>query len=156
MVAPFLPYLSIDTQTVRLLGTSGWDTPVISRDKSFAGGWYAAPNPRGWQIFSEKFAKSYRSPPPRLASLANDAMVVAGALAAEPRGSRYSAANLTRATGFTGIDGPFRLLPNGLVERELAILEVRPGGHSVIEASPSQPVRLQTSALTERRSLFNP
>jgi branched-chain amino acid transport system substrate-binding protein len=155
MVAPFLPYLSIDTQTVRLLGTSGWDTPVISRDKSFAGGWYAAPNPRGWQIFSEKFAKSYRTPPPRLASLANDAMVVAGALAAEPRGSRYSAANLTRATGFTGIDGPFRLLPNGLVERELAILEVRPGGHSVIEASPSQPVRLQTSALTERRSLFN-
>lgn len=156
MVAPFIPYLSIDTQAVRLLGTSGWDTPVISRDKSFAGGWFAAPNPRGWQIFSEKFAKSYRSPPPRLASLANDAMMIAGALAAEPRGSRYSAANLTRASGFTGIDGPFRLLPNGLVERELAILEVRPGGHSVIEASPSQPVRLQTSALTERRSLFNP
>ena len=156
MVAPFIPYLGIDTQAVRLLGTSGWDTPVITRDKAFAGGWYAAPNPRGWQIFSEKFAKSYRSPPPRLASLANDAMVIAGALAAAPRGSRYNAANLTRSNGFTGIDGPFRLLPTGLVERELAILEVRPGGHSVIEASPSQPVRLQTSALTERRSLFNP
>ena len=156
MVAPFIPYLGIDTQTVRLLGTSGWDTPVTTRDRSFAGGWFAAPNPRGWQTFSEKFAKSYRSPPPRLASLANDAMVIAGALAAAPRGSRYTAANLTRANGFTGTDGPFRLLPSGLVERELAVLEVRPGGHAIIEASPSQPVRLQTSALTERRSLFNP
>jgi branched-chain amino acid transport system substrate-binding protein len=156
MVAPFIPYLGIDTQAVRLLGTSGWDTPVTMRDKAFAGGWFAAPNPRGWQAYSEKFAASYRSPPPRLASLANDAMVVAAALAAAPRGSRYSAANLTRANGFTGIDGPFRLLPNGLVERELAILEVRPGGASVIESSPSQPVRLQTSALSERRSLFNP
>lgn len=156
LVAPFIPYLGIDTQAVRLLGTSGWDTPVITRDKSFAGGWFAAPNPRGWQNFSEKFAKSYRNAPPRLASLANDAMVLAGALAAAPRGSRYSAANLTRGNGFAGIDGAFRLLPNGLVERELAILEVRPGGHGVIESSPSQPARLQTSALTERRSLFNP
>jgi len=156
LVAPFIPYLGIDTQAVRLIGTSGWDTPVTARDKSFAGGWFAAPNPRGWQIFSEKFAKSYGSPPPRLASLANDAMVIAGALAAGPRGNRYAAANLTRASGFAGSDGPFRLLPNGLVERELAVLEVRPGGHSVIEASPSQPVRLQTSALTDRRSLFNP
>jgi ABC-type branched-subunit amino acid transport system substrate-binding protein len=156
MVAPFIPYLGIDTQAVRLLGTSGWDTPVTVRDKSFAGGWFAAPNPRGWQLFSEKFAKSYHSPPPRLASLANDAMVMAAALASAPRGSRYSAANLTRANGFTGIDGPFRLLPNGIVERELAVLEVRPGGPTVIEASPSQPVRLQTSALSERRSLFNP
>jgi branched-chain amino acid transport system substrate-binding protein len=156
MVAPFIPYLGIDTQAVRLLGTSGWDTPVTTRDKSFAGGWFAAPNPRGWQIFSEKFAKSYRTPPPRLASLAHDAMLLAGALASGSRGSRYSAANLTRAEGFTGIDGRFRLLQSGLVERELAILEVRPGGYSVIEASPSQPARLQTSALAERRSLFNP
>ena len=156
MVAPFIPYLGIDTQKVRLLGTSGWDTPATAREKAFAGAWFAAPNPRGWQIFSEKFAKSYHSPPPRLASLANDAMVIAGALASAPRGSRYTAANLTRAVGFTGIDGPFRLLPNGIVERELAVLEVRPGGHTVIEASPSQPVRLQTSALTERHSLFNP
>ena len=156
MVAPFIPYLGIDTKAVRLLGTSGWDTPVTTRDKSFAGGWFAAPNPRGWQVFAEKFAKSYRTPPPRLASLANDAMVLAGALASGSRGSRYSAANLTRAEGFNGIDGRFRLLTNGLVERELAVLEVQPGGNSVIEASPSQPARLQTSALTERRSLFNP
>ena len=156
MVAPFIPYLGIDTQAVRLLGTSGWDTPVTTRDKSFAGGWFAAPHPRGWQVFSEKFAKSYRIAPPRLASLANDAMVLAGALASGSRGSRYTAATLTRAEGFTGIDGRFRLLANGLVERELAVLEVQPGGNTVIEASPSQPARLQTSALTERRSLFNP
>lgn len=156
MVAPFIPYLGIDTQAVRLLGTSGWETPVTTRDKTFAGGWFSAPNPQGWRAFSDKFARSYNAPPPRLASLASDAMVVAGAFASAPRGSRYSAANLTRGNGFTGVDGPFRLLPGGLVERELAILEVRPGGATVIEASPSQPAQLQTSALSQRSSLFNP
>ncbi len=152
MVAPFIPYLSIDTQAVRLLGTSGWDTPVISRDKSFAGGWFAAPNPRGWQIFSEKFAKSYRSPPPRLASLANDAMVIAGALAAEPRGSRYSAANLTRASGFTGIDGPFRLLPNGLVERELGHHR-GPAGRPSHDRGVAEPARATADQRAHRAAL---
>ncbi len=156
LVTPFIPYLGIDTQAVRLLGTSGWDTPVTTREKSFAGGWFAAPNPQGWRAYADKFARSYNAPPPRFASLANDAMVVAAAFASAPRGNRYGAPNLTRASGFSGVDGPFRLLASGLVERELAILEVQPGGATVIEASPSQPVRLQTSALTERRSLFNP
>ncbi len=156
LVAPFIPYLGIDTQAVRLLGTSGWDTPVTTREKSFAGGWFAAPNPQAWQAFGDRFAKSYGSRPPRLASLAHDAMVLAAALAPGARGSRYSAANLTRPNGFTGADGPFRLLPGGLVDRDLAVLEVRPGGPAVIEASPSNPARLQTSALSERRSLFNP
>ena len=156
MVAPFIPYLGIDTQAVRLLGTSGWDTPVTTRDKIFAGGWFAAPNPQGWRAFADKFARSYNTPPPRLASLASDAMAVAAAFASAPRGNRYNAANLTRANGFTGVDGPFRLLPGGLVERELAVLEVRPGGPTVIESSPTQPARLQTSALSPRGSLFNP
>lgn len=156
MVAPFIPYLGIDTQAVRLLGTSGWDTPVTAREKAFAGGWFAAPNPEGWRAFSDKFARSYNSPPPRFASLANDAMVVAAAFASAPRGNRYAAINLTRANGFSGVDGPFRLLPGGLVERELAVLEVRPGGPTVIEASPTQPARLQTSSLSPRGSLFNP
>ncbi len=149
MVAPFIPYLGINTQQVRLLGTGGWDTPMISREKAFAGGWFAAPDPRGWQTFSQRFAKSYGAPPPRIASLAYDAVGIAAAFTAAPRGSRYGAANLTRASGFSGIDGRFRLSASGLVERELAVLEVRREGSTVIEGAPTEPGRLYTSALAK-------
>ncbi|MBN9262799.1 MAG: penicillin-binding protein activator, partial [Hyphomicrobium sp.] len=148
MVAPFIPYLGIDTKQVQLLGTGGWDTPIIAREKAFAGGWFAAPDPRGWKTFSERFAKSYGAPPPRVASLAYDAVGVAAAFTGQSRNGRYGAANLTRASGFSGIDGRFRLSASGLVERDLAVLEVRREGSTVIEGAPAgEPGRLYTSAL---------
>lgn len=148
MVAPFIRYLDIDTQKVKLLGVAGWDTPGTAREKAFAGAWFAAPDPRGWRSFADKFAKTYGVPPPRLASLAYDAMTVAGALATMPRGNRYSAANLTRPNGFNGVDGPFRLTSLGLVERELAVMEVQSGGAVVIDAATSPSGPLRTSALS--------
>lgn len=150
MVAPFIPYLGIDTQQVRLLGTGGWDSPIVSREKAFAGGWFAAPDPRGWRTFSERFAKSYGAPPPRVASLAYDAVGVAAAFAGAARGSRYGTANLTRAQGFSGIDGRFRFSAGGLAERELAVLEVRREGNAVIDGgAPAEPGRLYTSAIAK-------
>ena len=148
MVSPFIPYLGIDTRQVRLLGTGGWDTPIVTRDKAFAGGWFAAPDPRGWRPFAERFAKSYGAQPPRVASLAYDAVGIAGALAGTGR-SRFAAANLTRASGFSGIDGRFRLQASGLVDRELAVLEVGRGSSTVIDGAPAEPGRLYTSALAK-------
>ncbi len=149
MVSPFIPYLGIDTRQVRLLGTGGWDTPIVTRDKAFAGGWFAAPDPRGWRTFAERFAKSYGAQPPRVASLAYDAVGIAGALAGTGRGGRFAAANLTRASGFNGIDGRFRLSSGGLVDRELAVLEVGRGSSTVIDGAPAEPGRLYTSALAK-------
>jgi len=149
IVAPFIPYLGIDTQQVRLLGTGGWDSPIVNREKAFAGGWFAAPDPRGWRTFAERFAKSYGAPPPRVASLAYDAVGVAAAFAGAARGGRYGTANLTRASGFNGIDGRFRFSASGLVERDLAVLEVRREGNAVIDVAPVAPGGLYTSALAK-------
>ncbi|NJO22115.1 MAG: hypothetical protein HC868_03200 [Sphingomonadales bacterium] len=43
---------------------------------------------------------------------------------------------MTRASGFTGIDGAFRLLANGISERDLAILEMQKFGLSVVDRAP--------------------
>ena len=48
-----------------------------------------------------------------------------------------TATTLTRSSGFAGVDGLFRLLPDGTSERGLAILEVRAYGPQVIEPPPS-------------------
>ncbi|MFM9850855.1 MAG: penicillin-binding protein activator [Hyphomicrobiaceae bacterium] len=140
LIGPLLPKSAIDTQRVKLVGTGGWDYPNAGRERILEGGWFAAPDPRGWREFSERFAKSYKTMPPRLASLAYDAIGIATTFSTGPKESRYTSANLTRASGFTGIDGTFRLLGNGMSERDLAILEMQKFGASVIDQAPGVPM----------------
>jgi len=140
LIGPLLPKSAIDTQRVKLVGTGGWDYPNAGRERILEGGWFAAPDPRGWREFSERFAKSYKTMPPRLASLAYDAVGIATRFATEPKESRYTSGNLTRASGFTGIDGMFRLLANGTSERDLAILEMQKFGSSVIDQAAGAPM----------------
>ena len=48
----------------------------------------------------------------------------------------YSDAALTNPSGFTGVTGVFRLNPDGTVDRQLAIIEVAPGGGTVRDPAP--------------------
>jgi branched-chain amino acid transport system substrate-binding protein len=136
LIGPLLPKSAIDTQRVKIVGTGGWDYPNAGRERILEGGWFAAPDPGGWRDFSERFAKSYKTMPPRLASLAYDAVGIATTFSAGPKDGRYTIENLTRASGFTGIDGAFRLLANGTSERDLAVLEMQKFGLSVIDRAP--------------------
>jgi ABC-type branched-subunit amino acid transport system substrate-binding protein len=136
LLGPLLPRSDFDGEKLKLIGTGGWDYPNASRERLLQNGWFAAPDPRGWREFSERFAKANNSMPPRLASLAYDAVSVAAALSSGSKGSRYTAANLTRASGFTGIDGPFRFQASGLSERSLAVLEMGSYGPNVVDPAP--------------------
>ncbi|NQX80329.1 MAG: penicillin-binding protein activator, partial [Hyphomicrobiaceae bacterium] len=127
----------LDTSQIKLLGTGSWDYPNISRERAFLGAWYPAPSPKSWRAFSEKFSQSFGTAPPRIASLAHNAMTIAIRLAStHSKGERYTATNLTRPGGFIGADGIVRFTPYGLIERGLAILEVRKFGSRVISPAP--------------------
>ncbi len=136
-MAQLMPYFEIDTKQVKLIGTGDWDYANIGREKPLIGGWYAAPDPRGWRAFTQRYAKTYGTVPPRIASLAYDAVSLAMALANNPPGQRYTPANLTRISGFAGVDGLFRLHGDGTSERGFAILEVQRFGPRVIDPAPS-------------------
>jgi ABC-type branched-subunit amino acid transport system substrate-binding protein len=138
MVGRLLPQAEIDTDKIKVLGTGGMDYPNAGRDPRLVGAWYPGPDPVGWTDFSQKYAKTYGGAPPRIASLAYDAVNLVIALAgAGPDGARFSAAALTRPGGFTGVDGAFRLLPDGTTERALAILQVQKFGAGILEPAPS-------------------
>jgi len=137
ILAPMLPYNAIDTKTVKLLGTGGWDYPSITQEASLSGGWFAGTDPAGWKDFSARYAKSYGRQPVRLASLGYDAVTLALALATNSPGQRFTPEKLTRPSGFAGVDGLFRLRPDGTCDRGLAVLEVAPFGTHVIDAAPS-------------------
>jgi branched-chain amino acid transport system substrate-binding protein len=136
-LAPLLASEGLSSGQVQFIGTGQWDYPNIGSERALVGGWYPAPDPKGWSSFVDKYSKTYGAAPPRIASLAYDAVSLAVSLSPNPPGQRYTVTQLTRSSGFSGIDGLFRLLYDGTSERGLAILEVREGGPRVIDPAPS-------------------
>ncbi len=100
------------------------------------GGWYAAASPEARKNFESKFERAFARRPPRLASLGYDAMLLAVALSYAEGGANYSTEALTDGNGFAGVDGIFRLMPDGTNQRGLAILEVEAKGVRVIDPAP--------------------
>ncbi len=127
-IGPVIAYSGLDTTKVKLLGTSAWDFPSIGREAAFVGGWYPSPDPVAWRSFSERFARTFGTAPPRIASVSYDAIGVAIGLSTKRPGARYTQANMTRADGFSGVDGIIRFSANGMSERGLAVLEVQKFG----------------------------
>jgi outer membrane PBP1 activator LpoA protein len=135
-LGPLLPYASIDTNAVKMIGTSSWDYNGVGKEKALVGGWFSAADPDGWNKFTKRYVETYNTVPPRLASLAYDAVSLAVSLSNNPKGNRFTKAQLTRSSGFNGIDGLFRLKRDGISERGFAILEVKSFGNQVIDPAP--------------------
>ncbi len=136
-LAPILPYNQIDTKRIKLLGTGDWDYANVGREEVLVGGWFPAPDPQGWREFTRRYAKTYGGVPPRISSIAYDAVSLAVSLSNGPAGQRFTAANLTRQSGFAGVDGLFRLQQDGTAERGLAVLEVQRFGPRQVDRAPS-------------------
>lgn len=135
-IAPLLAFYDIDTRKVRLLGTVEWDEPALATEPSLYGGWFPAPAPKAREGFAKLYAESYGQRAPRLASLAYDATALAVVLARGGGEDKFAIPALTAANGFSGIDGIFRLLPSGVVERGLAVKEMRSRHSRVIHPAP--------------------
>ncbi|MEQ1697447.1 MAG: penicillin-binding protein activator [Hyphomicrobiaceae bacterium] len=136
-LGPLLAYAGFNSGKVKLLGSGAWEFANIGNNDTFVGGWYPGPDPQSWRTFTGRFIKAFGMPPPRMASVAFDAVSLAVSLSAEPQGQRFTTANLTRLAGFTGIDGTIRFQSSGVAERELAILEVQKIGSIVLEPGSS-------------------
>jgi len=136
-LAPLLASAELTSARVQFIGTGQWDYPNIGSEKALVGGWYPAPDPKGWSAFTERYSKTYGETPPRIASLAYDAVSLAVSLSQNPPNDRYTPAQLTRGSGFAGVDGLFRLLPDGTSQRGLAVLQVGEYGPQMLEPAPN-------------------
>ncbi|MBL8807972.1 MAG: penicillin-binding protein activator [Rhodospirillales bacterium] len=128
----------IDPARVKYLGIPLWNDPRTLREPSLQGGWFAdtAAAPRA--AFDGRYRATFGRAAPRVADLAYDAVALAAIIAngKGPDGADFSLATLTADSGFAGVDGIFRLLPGGLVERGYAVLEVRRDGAYVLSPAP--------------------
>lgn len=145
-LATLLPFYDIDPDQTQYLGTQLWEDASLGQEAALVGGWFAAPGRDGWETWSNRYRELYGAPPPRLASLAYDATALAAVLAreAERAGAApdYTMEDLTDPNGFTGIDGIFRLRPDGTTERGLAVLELQRDTIESREAAPTSFERL--------------
>jgi len=136
-VAALLPFFDIDPRKVRMIGTGQWDAQGVGAEPALLGGWFAAPDPGKRQNFLQRFEARFGYQPPRLATLAYDAMALAAVLARNGATSPYTPESLTLPSGYAGRDGIFRLTPQGLTERGLAVLQVQRRGAKVIDPAPT-------------------
>ena len=134
-VARKLASAGLDSKATRLLGSGLWDVPDIGTDPTLDSGWFAASPPDAREDFERRFQATYGGEPPRLASLGYDAAALATALASG-KSERPLRDAIQNPNGFSGVDGLFRFLPDGLVQRALAVLEVEPQGNIVVSPAP--------------------
>lgn len=121
-----LTYYGVDFQKVKLIGTGEWYIDNIGSEPGLVGAWFVAPNPNLWKNFEKKFYKLYKYEPIRLSSLAHDSITAVFSIVKKNDGIKELNYNdFQNSYGFTGIDGNFRFLSNGTVERKLSILEIK-------------------------------
>ena len=133
-VAALLPYYDVDPGEVRMMGTMLWNDPLLGREPALDGARFAAPPPDRFSQFAERFEHLYGGAPSRLAALGFDAVALAAVLARGETG--FTPAALTDPNGFAGVNGIFRLTPEGRPQRGLAVLELGPDGIQVRDPAP--------------------
>ncbi len=135
-IATLLPYYAISAPQVQLLGPALWamNAAAMGHYGVYQGALYAAPDPAAAASFDAKYQAAYGATPPDIANIAFDAAAVSALLAIQ---GGYGTAALTNPSGFTGTDGLFRLMPDGEVDRGLAVFQIAPGGPTIAQPAPA-------------------
>ena len=121
---------------VQLLGTGLWDDAAITHEPMLQGGWFAAPPPAAFTGFASHYRMVFQAAPPRIATLAYDALALVALLSKGRPYERFTDTALTDPNGFSGIDGIFRFHPDGSADRGLAVLQLGADGFTVRDGAP--------------------
>lgn len=117
---------------VQILGSDQWASIAPTRVEGLRGAWFAAPDPIRYEAFVSALTEATGVEPGIVAGLAFDAVEMARLLG---RLGQQDRDGLLREAGFDGVVGPYRLRPDGQVERGLAVLNVAEGATTLIGAT---------------------
>ncbi len=144
---------NLDERDFQIIGTSQWSDISTLNDRNLIGAWFAAPQNEKFREFEKVYYQSYNKFPPRISSITYDLVGAISQLIDFKRAQiqREQTPNIQTLSvkdfsqfsgspknGFDGIDGLFRFLPNGLVQRNLAVLQVGNGRFETIEKPAEQ------------------
>lgn len=125
-ISNLLSHYDLPPRKVKRLGIGLFDDEALAGEFALRDAWFSAPSISTRATFENRYKNLYGTTPPRLASLSYDATALAAILAQSGMQYRgmpnFNRVAITNPNGFAGIDGIFRFLDNGTVERGLAVL----------------------------------
>ena len=133
------PQLKVAAAPAHVLGTELWsgDAALLTAP-ALRGAWFSALPDTRFRQFSASYKTRFGAQPYRLATMGYDAVLLTLRIARDWTGSGpFPVGRLTDPSGFLGLDGPFRFMRNGLIERAFEVREVRAGGVTVVSPAPS-------------------
>lgn len=137
LLAQLLPQQGVDPAQTKFIGLTRWDIPPATLAlPGLQGGWFALPDPNLNTRFKARYETAFGSAPHPIAGLAYDGIAAIGALVKSGHADALSRNALTQPAGFVGVNGIFRLRPDGSNERGLAVAEIRNNQVVVIDPAP--------------------
>lgn len=132
-----------DEREFQIIGTNQWDDISTINDSNLVGAWFASPDSERFRAFEKGYYQTYNKFPPRISSIVYDSVTAISKLIDSKKGETLTIKDFVSYSpaprnGFDGIDGLFRFLPNGLVQRNLAILQVGNGRFETVEKPVDQ------------------
>lgn len=136
LLAQMLPENGIKSPSPQYIGLQRWNVPASAMSlPGLQDSWFAIPDQQLTSNFSAHYSAKYGQAPHALAGLAYDGIAAIGALVKAGNQNALTAQGLTRGSGFVGVNGIFRLLPDGTNQRGLSIATIQ--HNQVIEIDPA-------------------
>jgi hypothetical protein len=137
LLTQLIPEAGVSPATTQFIGLTRWDIPSATLAlPGVQGGWFALPDPGLTGQFEARYTAAYGSPPHPIAGLAYDGIAAIGALVRKGGANALSASALTQGSGFAGVNGVFRLRPDGTNERGLAVAQIRDNQVVILDPAP--------------------
>ena len=129
---------NIDGRVIQIIGTNHWHKSAFLEKETLDESLFAGPSDRYYSIFKEKYNQIYQQNPIRINSIAYDVTAFIADLLDRNKNNptpitATEIVDYNDKKGYRGIDGLFRFLPNGIVERNLAILQIKQNEFEVVE-----------------------
>ena len=137
ILAQLLPDNRIAAPQFQFMGITQWNVPPATLQlRGLQDGWFTLPEPALTRQFEARFTATYGEAPHPIAGLAYDGIAAIGALLGTGDPEALSRASLTQGSGFVGVNGIFRLMPDGTNQRGLALATIRDNAVVILEPAP--------------------
>jgi hypothetical protein len=137
ILATALPEAGISPSSTQYVGLTRWNAmPQALTLPGLQGGLFALPDQARQAAYEQRYASTYGEQPHPLAGLAYDGIAAIGALLSAGNANALTKGALTQSSGFQGVNGIFRFLPNGTNERGLTVAQIRNNQVVVVDPAP--------------------
>jgi outer membrane PBP1 activator LpoA protein len=127
---------NISERKIKLIGLSNWGSYDILENEKLDDGTFVSPDLDKYKLFENSYYDFYNEKPIRISSIMYDITSYICDLVNENDSISISKiVGNNNDEGFEGIDGEFRFLSNGLIERNMPILKIKDGEFEKIRDS---------------------